>query len=118
MRIAAKEGNVRHMAAPNRHPDRVALGTAFGFMPKNMNNTKRLNPDPSLKQAVNLLGTIRVTRVSRQMKAIAGILRHQTRTLIGRLWVEAEPRSQNRSQALPANERETHHQPDWRRPEI
>jgi len=72
MRIAANEGNVRHMAARNRHPDGAALGTAFGFMRKNVNNTKRLNPDSPLKQAVNRLGKIRKTRVSRQMKEMVG----------------------------------------------
>ena len=69
------------MAAPNPHPDRAALGTAFRFMRKNVNNSRRLNPGSPLKQAVNRLGKIRETRVSRQMKAIAGILRRQTRTL-------------------------------------
>jgi hypothetical protein len=85
MRIAANEGNVRYMAAPNPHPDCTVLGMTFGFMRENVNNNRRLNPDSSLKQAVNRLGNFRVTRVSRQMKAMAGISRRQTRTLIERL---------------------------------
>ncbi len=44
MRIAAKEGNARHMAAPNPHPDWAALGMTFGFMRKNVNNNRQLNP--------------------------------------------------------------------------
>ena len=86
MRIAANEGDSRHMAARIRHPDGAALGALSRYMRKNMNNTKQLNPGSSKKQAVNRLGKIRVTRVSRQRKAMPGILRHQTRTLIARLW--------------------------------
>ncbi len=77
---------VRHIAARITHPDCTALGAAFGFMRKNVNNTKWLNPGSSLKQAVNRLGKFRVKRVSRQMKEIASISRHESRTLIGRLW--------------------------------
>ena len=84
MRIAANEGNVWYIAARIRHPDLAAVGAAFGFMPKNVNNSRWLNPDSSLKQAVNRLGKIREMRVSRQMKAMFGILWRQTRTLIGR----------------------------------
>ena len=73
MRIAANEGNVRHIAAPNPHPDGKALGAAFRLVPKNVNNSRRLNLDSSLKLAVNRVGTIRVKRVSRQMKAMFGI---------------------------------------------
>jgi hypothetical protein len=42
VRIAANKGNSRHMAARIRHPDGAVLATAFGFMRKNMNNTKQL----------------------------------------------------------------------------
>ncbi len=74
------------MAAPNPHPDWTALGTAFGFMRKNVNNTKRLNPGSSLKQDVNRLGKTLVTRVSRQMKETAGVLRLETRTLVNKFY--------------------------------
>ena len=87
MRMAANEGNSRHMAARNPHPDWAALGTAFGFARKNVNNTKWLNSGSSIKQAVNRLGKIRRTRVSRQMKEMFGIWRHEFRTLIERFWV-------------------------------
>ena len=84
MRIAANEGNSRHIAARITHPDGAALGTALGFMRKNVNNTRRLNPGSSFKQAVSRLGIIRVICVSRSRKEITGILRRETRTLIGR----------------------------------
>ena len=87
MRIAANEGNVRGVAAPNRHPDGAAYVTAFGLVPKNVNNTNQLNPDSSKKQTVNRFGNFRVKRVSRQMKEMFGMLRLQTRTLIERLLV-------------------------------
>jgi hypothetical protein len=74
------------MAARITHPDGEALGMTFGFMRKNVNNNRLLNPGSSLKQAVNRLGKTLVTRVSRQIKEIAGISRHETRTLMGRLW--------------------------------
>ena len=76
---------VRRIAARIRHPDWAAVGAAFGFMRKNVNNSRRLNHGSSLKQDVNWLGKIRVTRVSRQMKAMFGIWRHESRTLIDRL---------------------------------
>jgi hypothetical protein len=47
---------VRRIAARIRHPDWAAVGAAFGFMRKNMNNNRLLNPNFSLKQAVNWLG--------------------------------------------------------------
>ena len=73
MRIAAKEGDVRHLAARIRHPDGAAVGAAFGLMRKNVHNNRRLNPDSPLKQAVNRLEKIRITRVSRQMKEMFSI---------------------------------------------
>ena len=45
-----------HMAARIRHPDGAAEGAAFGFMRKNVNNSRRLTPNFSLKQDVNRLG--------------------------------------------------------------
>jgi hypothetical protein len=83
--MAVNEGNSRHIAARIPHPDGAALGTAFGFVRKNVNNTKQLNPGSSIKQDVNRLGNFRVKRVSRQMKEIAGISRRESRTLMGRL---------------------------------
>jgi hypothetical protein len=56
MRIAVNEGNSRHIAARITHPDWAALGTAC-----------------SCEKCV-----------SRQMKEIAGILRRESRTLMGR----------------------------------
>ncbi len=56
MRIAANEGNVLHMAARIPHPDGAAHVTAFGFVRKNVNNTKRLNHGSSIKQVVNRYG--------------------------------------------------------------
>ncbi len=58
MRIAANEGNIRHIAARIPHPDGAAWGAALGFVRKNVSNNRRINPgspknDPAASHGVS-----------------------------------------------------------------